>query len=145
MLRTTGAKHLVVQIALGEIDRCESTGPRILIVDDMQLMRKKVRDILETNGYQVVGEADDGDIAVEMAGRLQPDLIIMDINMSRMCGIEATAEIKRKNPDAKIVVLTSEVKPSVVVASLRAGASNYMPKSFEAGEVLRVVKHALSL
>jgi two-component system, chemotaxis family, chemotaxis protein CheY len=117
---------------------------KVLIVDDVESMRKSLRAILEDAGYDVVGEAEDGDEAVLFSEVLKPDVVMMDIVMQRMNGIDATREIKNHLPNVKIIILTSMAKPSLVSESLRAGADNFILKPFEPDTVMHAVKHALS-
>ena len=123
---------------------CVPARPRVLIVDDMRLIRQKIREMLDEHNFDVVGEADDGDIAVKMAAELNPDLIIMDIEMDRMNGIAATAQIKRANPLVKIIIVTNAARPSIVIESLKAGAANFITKPFDNHHVHLVIRKALS-
>jgi len=123
---------------------CAPGRTRVLIVDDMQLIRKKIHDMLAEENFDVVGEADDGDMAVKMAAELTPDLIIMDIEMNRMNGIEATAQIKQSNPHVKIIIVTNTARPSIVIESLKAGAANFITKPFDNHHVHLVIRKALS-
>ena len=117
---------------------------QILIVDDMASIRRHLRDILESNGYTVVGEAEDGDQALGMVRKHKPDLVIMDIVMERMNGIDATRAIRSEFPSASIVMITQEAKPSVVLRSIQAGAKNFVIKPFREQQVLNVVRNALA-
>lgn len=117
---------------------------RILIVDDMRLIRKTLADMLTANGYNIIGEADDGDTAVELAAKLNPDLIIMDVVMNRMSGIAATSLIKKANPNIKVIIITQTARPSIVTESFKAGAVNFVTKPLNHIQVLRVVRKALS-
>lgn len=109
---------------------------RILIVDDHLVVRQGLRALLiPRNGMEVVGEAADGAEAVEKARTLQPDLILMDLNMPGKGGLEAIAEIIQDNPEARILVLTSYGEDDKVSAAIEAGALGYLLKN-SSGEAL---------
>ena len=126
----TGTKLLEVPFANDNILNREDSisGPTILIVDDMQPVRKIIRRILESECYCVVGDAEDGDEAIILSIKLKPDIVIMDYNMSRVNGIEATRKITAANPRTKIIIMTGYAKPSLVMECMRAGASNFLIK-----------------
>jgi two-component system NarL family response regulator len=103
---------------------------RILLVDDHELMREGLRAILEKDGtLDVVGEAADGRDAVRQVKKLRPDLVIMDVAMPDLNGIEATRIIKEENPKTRILALSSHPDPAYVTAVLKAGASGYVLKA----------------
>ncbi len=114
----------------------QSARPRVLIVDDNELMRTLLRSILRSGDYQVIGEARNGVGALELTQRLQPDVICMDLIMPQMGGLEALQAIKAMHPGIAVVMLTG--KPSVdnVRESIEAGASAFIIKPFKAGKVL---------
>ena len=118
---------------------------KILVVDDVASMRKKLRTILEEAGCEVVGEAEDGDEAVNLSRILKPDLVTMDIVMNRMNGIDATRELKHECPNIKVIMITQMAKPSNVKESMRAGAVNFIIKPFDAQSVTRIVKNIFNL
>ena len=97
----------------------------ILIVDDVPMIRKIIRRVLENAGYNITGEAEDGDDAVLMARKLRPELVTMDILMDRLDGINALRAIKHELPDTKVIVITSNIKPSVLLQCIKAGAENF--------------------
>ena len=102
---------------------------RILIADDHMVVRRGLRSLLTPrNGMEVVGEAEDGVEAVELARSLQPDVILMDMLMPRLNGPDAIVEIKKENPDARVLVLTSFSEQDKVAAAIRAGALGYLLK-----------------
>ena len=108
----------------------------VLIADDHRIVRAGLRSILEEKeggGFRCVGEAEDGSVAVRMAKELRPDIVIMDIAMPNLNGIDATREIKAALPETKVIVLSMHANRSYVVEVLRAGASAYLLKdsSFE--------------
>lgn len=110
---------------------------RILIADDHMVVREGLRALLiPRNGMEVVDEAVDGADAVEKARALQPDVILMDLNMPVKSGLEATAEIIRENPEARILVLTSFGDEANVSTAIQSGALGYLLKNTPAPELL---------
>ncbi len=117
---------------------------RILIVDDAAFMRMMLRDILTKNGYEVVGEAENGAQAVEKYKELKPDLVTMDITMPEMDGITAVKEIKKLDPGAKIIMVSAMGQQAMVIEAIQAGALDFVVKPFQPDRVLEAVKKALS-
>jgi len=114
---------------------------RVLIVDDHAIVREGQMALIDTEpGMEVVGEAQDGFEAVEMANKLQPDVILMDLEMPRKGGIEAIGEIKAKNPDARILVLTSYTEDEKVYTAIKAGAQGYILKDSSPNEILAAIR-----
>ena len=102
---------------------------KLLIVDDHPMFRQGLRDVLETDPrMKVVGQAADGEIAVELAQQLLPDVILMDINLPTINGLQVTRQIKARLPEIKVIVITGYDDAEQVVHALRAGASAYCPK-----------------
>jgi DNA-binding NarL/FixJ family response regulator len=102
---------------------------RVLLVDDQPLMRMGFRLVLDAqDGIEVVGEAGDGRAAVQQAAALRPDVVLMDVRMPRMNGIEATAELIRVDPSARVLILTTFDLDEYAFAALRAGASGFLLK-----------------
>ena len=100
---------------------------RVLIADDHQVVREGLRMILEAEeGFQVVGEAADGVEAVELTGQSQPQVILMDLRMPRMDGLEAIERIRAQWPQVAIVILTTYDEDDLMVRGLRAGALGYL-------------------
>ena len=120
-------------------------GNRILIVDDAAFMRMMIKDILTKNGYEVVGEAADGHQAVEKYKEVQPDLVTMDITMPEMDGITALKEIKKINPNAKIIMCSAMGQQAMVIDAIQAGAKDFIVKPFQADRVLEAISKTLSL
>lgn len=108
---------------------------RVVIVDDHPLFTDGLRSMLAVRGMQVIGAAKDGLEAQEVVRALKPDLTLMDINMPRMNGLEATRRIKEDMPEAKIVMLTTSASESDLFEALRAGASGYLLKGMSANEL----------
>ena len=114
---------------------------RILIADDHAIVREGQRALIETEpGMEVVGEAADGVEAVHMARTLQPDVILLDLLMPRMGGVEAIQEIKAHSAEARILVLTSFAEDEKVYAAIRAGALGYLLKDASPQEILAAIR-----
>jgi two-component system chemotaxis response regulator CheY len=108
----------------------------IVIVDDNDMMRSILRGILRGEEYEVIGEARNGNIAVEMAERLKPDIICLDVMMPEKDGLEALVEIKAARPQTQIVMITGNADPDTVQESIMNGASGFIVKPFNAARVL---------
>lgn len=118
---------------------------RVLIVDDAIFMRNLIRDILTEGGYTVVGEASNGEEAVEKCKTLSPDIITMDIVMPVMSGIDAVREIKKINNNVKIVMCSALGQESLVMEALEAGAQDFITKPFKKERVLEVLRKLNSI
>ncbi len=114
----------------------------VMIVDDHTLMRQGLRRILEEAGMDVVGEAENGQRAVELAAQLEPMVILMDIQMPVMDGIEATRNIKKEKEDATIVMLTMHEEEQFLFEAIKAGAIGYLLKSRAPQELIQVIEAA---
>jgi len=119
-------------------------GTKVLIVDDAAFMRMMLRDILAKNGFEVVGEADNGKVAVQMYNELKPDVVTMDITMPEMDGIAAVKEIKTADPNAKIVMVSAMGQQAMVIEAIRSGAADFIVKPFQPDRVLEALGKALS-
>src|SRR5574337_901033 len=118
---------------------------RILIADDHTLFREGLRSLFASlDETEVVGEASTGEAAVEQAAALQPDVILMDIQMPGLNGIEATRQIVLTSPHMAVVMLTMFEDDDSVFAAMRAGARGYILKGADQGEVLRAIRAAAS-
>ena len=115
-------------------------GKNILICDDAAFMRMMIKDILSKNGYNVVGEAENGAIAVEKYTETTPDLVLMDITMPEMDGIQALKKIKEKDPNASVIMCSAMGQQAMVIESIQAGAKDFIVKPFQADRVLEAVK-----
>ncbi|MBK8050035.1 MAG: response regulator transcription factor [Anaerolineales bacterium] len=114
---------------------------RVLVVDDHSLIRRGLRTLFTAeSGMELVGEASDGEEAIQKARALKPDVILLDLMMPRKSGIEAIKEIKRENSASRILVLTSFSEDDKVFAALRAGAAGYVLKDIRASELLKAVR-----
>lgn len=112
----------------------------ILLVDDAAFMRMMLKDILTKNGYTVAGEAENGLKAIEKYNELKPDLVLMDITMPEMDGINAARNIKAADAGAKIVMCSAMGQQAMVVESIQAGARDFIVKPFQPDRVLEAVK-----
>ncbi len=117
---------------------------KILIVDDAAFMRMMIKDILSKNGYEIVGEAADGAQAVRLYQETLPDLVTMDITMPEMDGITALKEIKKVNPQAKVIMCSAMGQQAMVIDAIQAGAKDFIVKPFQADRVLEAISKALS-
>jgi two-component system chemotaxis response regulator CheY len=116
---------------------------RILVVDDAAFMRMMIKDILTKNGYEVVGEASDGAQAIEQYKETKPDLVTMDITMPEMDGITALKEIKKIDPDAKVIMCSAMGQQAMVIDAIQAGAKDFIVKPFQADRVIEAIKKTL--
>ena len=114
---------------------------KILVVDNHGILRQGIASLIEKqDGMEVVGEADNGLHAVEMASELRPDVVIMDVTMPVLNGIEATRQIKEQLPETKVLALSAHAKREFVLDMVRAGASGYMVKECVLDDLVRAIK-----
>ena len=114
--------------------------PRVLVVDDHAFIRRGVQTILNPfPEWELCGEADNGNDAVRMAGELRPEVIIMDVSMPGLNGIEATRAIRKTQPDVKVVLLTLHESADLVRSAFRAGARGYLLKTEAEQELVRAL------
>ena len=115
----------------------------VLIVDDHPIVRQGLRQLLEVqDNLEIVGEAEDGQSAIEKTGELIPDVVLMDLVMPEMTGVEATREIRRISPHTQVVVLTSHHEDALVFPAIKAGALSYLLKSSLPEDVIEAVQAA---
>ena len=112
----------------------------ILVCDDAAFMRMMIKDILSKNGYNVVGEAENGAKAVEKYAELKPDLVLMDITMPEMDGIAALKAIKASDAGATVIMCSAMGQQAMVIESIQAGAKDFIVKPFQADRVIEAVK-----
>ena len=112
----------------------------ILICDDAAFMRMMIKDILTKNGYNVVGEAENGAKAVEKYQELKPDLVLMDITMPEMDGIQALKAIKAVDPSATVIMCSAMGQQAMVIESIQSGAKDFIVKPFQQDRVLEAVR-----
>lgn len=119
-------------------------GVRILIVDDHEIFRRGLRSLLESRtDWEVCGEATDGQDAVDKAKQLQPDVIVLDITMPRLNGLDATALLRKEVPEAKIVILSQHQPALMKQVALTAGAGAYVTKSEVSRELMAAIDDLL--
>lgn len=112
---------------------------KILLVDDAAFMRKMIKDTLVKNGYTEVFEAVDGADAVEKFGEIGPDLVVMDITMPNMDGLEALKAIRASDPGANVVMCSAMGQETMVIDAIRSGAKDFIVKPFKPERVLKTV------
>jgi two-component system chemotaxis response regulator CheY len=115
---------------------------RIMIVDDTMYSRATLRDLLVAHGYQVVAEAKAGEEALKLYPKIRPDVVIMDASMPGMDGVAATRELKRKHPEARIILAASMGQRAAMVAGMSAGADDFIAKPYAARRVLQAIRGA---
>ncbi|MEA2570407.1 MAG: hypothetical protein QOI24_2408 [Acidobacteriota bacterium] len=115
---------------------------RILIADDHALFRDGLRSLLQSQGHEVVGEAPNGKLAVELALKLRPDLVLMDISMPELDGVSATRELTAQQPGIKVIMLTASEQNETLFDAIKAGAQGYLMKNLEAEEFFALLDRA---
>jgi len=118
---------------------------RIVIAEDHTILREGLRALLSSSpDFEIVGEAEDGREAIRCVEKFKPNLILTDLSMPRMNGMDAIREIRRRAPETKILVLTVHKTEEYILATLKAGADGYLLKDSTHGELLAAVRHVLS-
>jgi two-component system, NarL family, response regulator NreC len=113
---------------------------RVFLADDHALVRKGLKGLLETQGFQVVGEASDGQETLHSAEKTQPDVAILDISMPVLNGMDAARELQKSSPNIKIILLTQHEEDRYVTEALRAGAKGYVLKSQAAADLVHAIR-----
>ena len=113
---------------------------RIVIADDHALFRDGLRSLLEARGLDVVGEARDGREAVDLARRLQPDVLLMDLSMPNMGGLDATRALSAQEPDVRIVILTASEDDADLFEAIKSGAQGYLFKNLKADALIEMLE-----
>lgn len=116
---------------------------KIMLVDDAAFMRMMEKDTLVKNGYTDIIEAEDGAIAVELYDKEKPDLVILDITMPNMDGLEALKTIKSKDPSATVVMCSAMGQESMVIDAIKSGAKDFIVKPFKPDRLLKTVTSIL--
>jgi two-component system chemotaxis response regulator CheY len=116
---------------------------KILIVDDTAFMRDMLKDILIKAGHEVIGEAPNGLVAVEMYNILFPDVVTMDITMPEMEGTEALKKIRSQHPSAKIIMCSAIGQQHIVVQAIQAGAKDFIVKPFKPDRVIEAINRVV--
>lgn len=112
----------------------------ILICDDAAFMRMMIKDILTKNGYNIAGEAENGSVAVDKYKELKPDLVLMDITMPEMDGIQALKKIRENDPGASVIMCSAMGQQAMVIEAIQSGAKDFIVKPFQAERVIEAVK-----
>lgn len=117
---------------------------RILVVDDAAFMRMMIKNILTKNGYEIVGEAENGQTAIELYKKLKPDLVTMDITMPEMNGIEGVKKIREFDPNANIIMCSAMGQQAMVMEAIQAGAKDFIVKPFQQDRILQAIGRVLA-
>lgn len=117
---------------------------RILIVDDAAFMRMMIKNIVTKNGYEVVGEAENGQVALELYQQHKPDLVTMDITMPEMSGIEGVKAIRSIDPKANIIMCSAMGQQAMVMEAIQAGAKDFIVKPFQQDRILQAIERVLA-
>lgn len=118
-------------------------GKSVLIVDDAAFMRMMLKDILQRNGFEVLGEAENGALGVAAYQKFKPDVVTMDITMPEMNGIDAVKAIKSLDPKAKVVMVSAMGQQAMVIEAIQAGASDFIVKPFQPERVVEALSKVL--
>jgi two-component system response regulator DegU len=113
---------------------------RLLLADDHKMLREGLRRSMVERGFDVIGEARDGAEAVELSASLRPDVILMDVSMPEIDGVEATRQIRERQPDVRIVMLTMHADQDVLADAIRAGANGYLVKDCSTDEIASAIE-----
>lgn len=116
---------------------------KIMLVDDAAFMRMMIKDTLSKNGYTNIIEANNGQVAVDTYAAEKPDLVIMDITMPVMDGLEALKQIRASDPDACVIMCSAMGQEAMVVDALKQGAKDFIVKPFKADRIMKTVKNIL--
>ncbi len=111
-----------------------------MVVDDAMFMRVKLRTLLQAKGFEVVGEAEDGQVACRMYKEPQPDFVTMDITMPIMDGVQAVKAIRKDFPNAKILMISAMGQSDMVIEAIQAGASGFVVKPFQDSTLLDAIR-----
>ena len=112
----------------------------ILICDDAAFMRMMIKDILTKNGYGIAGEAENGVVAIDKYNETKPDLVLMDITMPEMDGIQALKKIRENDPSALVIMCSAMRQQAMVIEAIQSGTKDFIVKPFQADRVLEAVK-----
>lgn len=117
---------------------------KILVVDDAIFMRMSIKKMLEENGHTMIGEAADGVEAIEKYAELKPDVVLLDITMPEMNGIEALKRIRVLNPKAKIIICSAMGYQEMIAESIKCGAEDFIVKPFDAERLMAIINKVLA-
>ncbi len=113
---------------------------RLMLADDHKMLREGLRRSMAERGFEIVGEARDGGEAVDLAAALRPDVILMDVSMPDIDGVEATRQIKERLPEVRVVMLTMHADQDVLTEAIRAGANGYLVKDCSTDEIASAIE-----
>ncbi|SEO70550.1 two-component system, chemotaxis family, response regulator CheY [Amphibacillus marinus] len=113
---------------------------RILVTDDAAFMRMQLKNIFQSLGHEVVGEAENGQVAIDMYNEVKPDLVTMDITMPELNGVEAVKEIKKHDPNATIVMCSAMGQQQMVLEAIQAGAKDFIVKPFDQDRIKQAIE-----
>ena len=116
---------------------------RVMVCDDAAFMRMVIKDILVKNGYEIAAEAENGLKAVERYPEAKPDLVLMDITMPEIDGIEAVRRIKALDPNANVIMCSAMGQQSMVIDAIQSGAKDFIVKPFQADRVIESIRKVL--
>ena len=116
---------------------------KVMICDDAAFMRMMIKDILSKNGYEIAAEAENGQKAVDKYPEVKPDLVLMDITMPEMDGIQALKKIKEIDAGANVIMCSAMGQQAMVIESIQAGARDFIVKPFQAERVIEAVKKVI--
>ncbi|MBH1941111.1 response regulator [Mobilitalea sibirica] len=113
--------------------------PKVLVVDDAAFMRLALKTILERNGFQIVGEAENGAVALKMYQEYKPDLVTMDITMPVLDGIQSLKAIRQYDPKAKVIIVSAMGQEGMIKEAIASGAKSFIIKPFKEGHVIETL------
>ena len=117
---------------------------RLVLADDHRMLREGLRRSMIDEGFDVVGEAADGEQAVKLCAELHPDVVLMDVTMPDVDGVQATARIRSADPHTRVIMLTMHADEAVIASAIRAGASGYLVKDCSTDEIAAAIRLAVS-
>jgi two-component system chemotaxis response regulator CheY len=120
-------------------------GINVLIADDLKFIKLVLRELVEKAGFRVVGEASNGEEAVELYQDKRPDVVILDITMPKMDGLAALKQILKIDPEAKVIMCSALGQQSLMVQALQLGAKDFIVKPFREERVIAAIKHILDI
>lgn len=127
-----------------KIDEVKKMAQKFLVVDDANFMRLLLKKIIVESGHEVVGEAENGRVAIELTKQLAPDVIIMDITMPEVNGLDALREIMEFNPKIKVIMCSAIDRKDMILKALQMGARDFISKPFDESKVKKVIKKVIS-
>lgn len=134
---------MVALRTLGKLMAPPKLKGKVLIVDDNDMTRTLLRGLLVAEGYQFVGEANNGEVGLDMALRLNPDIVCLDVNMPRTDGLTVLKQLREKAPEMTVVMVTGSTERETVQAAIAGGAAGYIVKPFNSAKVLAAMEAAM--